>query len=121
MNGTDGEIKKKGTRNAEEVAQLVYNFVKSAGSMVSELNGETDETKLLRVLVAAICHRDVSQWKSVVRKHPYIRDCECRVLGQYAGCCTASSWWPGKPSRTPERKLLGGGWWRRGIKVGSPM
>lgn len=46
---TDGEVKKKGTRNAEEVAALVYNFVKSAGSMVEELNGENDEAKLLRV------------------------------------------------------------------------
>lgn len=45
----DGEVKKKGTRKAEEVAALVYNFVKSAGSMVEELNGEHDETKLLRV------------------------------------------------------------------------
>ena len=49
VNGTEGEIKKKGTRKAEEVAQLVYNFVKSAGSMIEELNGDNDEAKLLRV------------------------------------------------------------------------
>ncbi len=49
VNGVDGEVKKKGTRKAEEVAQLVYVFVKNAGSMIEELNGETDEAKLLRV------------------------------------------------------------------------
>ena len=48
-NGTDGEEKKKGTRKAEEVARMVYDFVKSAGSMIEELNGEHDEAKLLRV------------------------------------------------------------------------
>jgi dynein light chain roadblock-type len=45
----EGEVKKKGTRKAEEVAALVYTFVKSAGSMVEELNGEHDEAKLLRI------------------------------------------------------------------------
>ena len=49
VNGADCDVKKKGTRKAEEVAQLVYNFVKSAGSMIEELNGEHDEAKLLRV------------------------------------------------------------------------
>lgn len=49
VNGNDGETKKKGTRKAEEVARLVYGFVRSAGEMVVELNGEVDETKLLRV------------------------------------------------------------------------
>ena len=49
VNGTEEEVKKKGTRKAEEVAQLVYKFVKSAGSMIEELNGENDEAKLLRV------------------------------------------------------------------------
>ena len=49
VNGTDGEVKKKGTRNAEDVARLVFNFVKSAGRMIEELNGENDEAKLLRV------------------------------------------------------------------------
>lgn len=49
VNGTDDESKKKGTRKAEEVARLVYSFVQSAGSMIEELNGENDETKLLRV------------------------------------------------------------------------
>lgn len=48
LNG-DGEAKKKGTRKAEEVAALVYSFVKSAGAMVEELNGEGDESKLVRV------------------------------------------------------------------------
>jgi hypothetical protein len=42
-------VKKKGTRKAEEVARLVYEFVKSAGNMIGELNGEVDEAKLLRV------------------------------------------------------------------------
>ena len=46
VNGAEGEVKKKGTRKEEEVAQLVYNFVKSAGSMIAELNGESDEAKL---------------------------------------------------------------------------
>ena len=49
VNGTEGQTKKKGTRNAEEVARLVYSFVKSAGHMIEELNGENDEAKLLRV------------------------------------------------------------------------
>jgi hypothetical protein len=49
VNGTEGEAKKKGTRKAEEVALLVYKFVKSAGSMIEELNGDNDEAKLLRV------------------------------------------------------------------------
>lgn len=50
-NGTadvDGK-KKKGTRNADDVARLVWNFVKSAGEMTEELNGESDEVKLLRL------------------------------------------------------------------------
>ena len=49
VNGTDDSAKRKGTRNAEEVARLVYGFVKSAGDMIQELNGESDEAKLLRV------------------------------------------------------------------------
>ena len=50
VNGSaEGEVKKKGTRRAEEVAALVWNFVKSAGSMVAELNGENDEAKLVRL------------------------------------------------------------------------
>lgn len=49
LNGNDSEPKKKGTRNAEEVASLVWNFVKSAGNMIEELNGENDDAKLLRV------------------------------------------------------------------------
>jgi len=49
---TDAEGKKKkrkGTRNADDVARLVWNFVKSAGEMTEELNGESDEVKLLRL------------------------------------------------------------------------
>ena len=49
VNGAEGEAEKKGTRNAEDVARLVYGFVKSAGSMIEELNGDNDEAKLLRV------------------------------------------------------------------------
>ncbi|KAK5130607.1 hypothetical protein LTR08_001926 [Meristemomyces frigidus] len=41
--------KKSGTRNAEEVASLVYTFVQAAGSTVEALNGEGDEAKLLRL------------------------------------------------------------------------
>ena len=50
-NGTDGEVQKKnkGTRKAEDVARLVWNFVKSAGEMVQELNGDNDEAKLVRL------------------------------------------------------------------------
>jgi dynein light chain roadblock-type len=47
--GISGEGKSKGTRNAEQVARLVWNFVKSAGAMTEELNGENDEVKLLRL------------------------------------------------------------------------
>ena len=49
VNGSDGEVKKMGTRNAEEVARLVFNFVQSAVTLIEELNGENDEAKLLRV------------------------------------------------------------------------
>lgn len=49
VNGQEDDVKKKGTRKAEEVAQLVYKFVKSAGNMIEELNGDNDEAKLLRV------------------------------------------------------------------------
>lgn len=49
VNGADDETKKKGTRNAEEVARAVYGFVKNAGTLIEELNGENDEAKLLRV------------------------------------------------------------------------
>ena len=49
VNGNEDESKKKGTRNAEDVARMVYGFVKSAGSMIAELNGENDEAKLLRI------------------------------------------------------------------------
>ena len=49
VNGADGEVKKKGTRNAEDVARVVYSFVKSAGAIIEELNGENDEAKLLRI------------------------------------------------------------------------
>ena len=44
-----GEKVKKGTRKADDVARLVWNFVKSAGEMIEELNGEIDEVKLLRL------------------------------------------------------------------------
>ncbi|KAK5736203.1 hypothetical protein LTR17_007543 [Elasticomyces elasticus] len=46
-NGAEGAVvsKKKGTRNAEDVARIVWNYVKS----VEELNGSYDEPKLLRV------------------------------------------------------------------------
>ena len=45
----NGDVKKRGTRNAEDVARLVWGFVKSTGSMIEELNGENDEAKLLRI------------------------------------------------------------------------
>lgn len=47
--GVDGEVKKKGTRKADEVASLVFKFVGHAGTMIEDLNGESDEAKLLRL------------------------------------------------------------------------
>ncbi|EME87627.1 uncharacterized protein MYCFIDRAFT_75475 [Pseudocercospora fijiensis CIRAD86] len=49
INGIDGQAKKRGTRKADEVASLVFKFVQSTGAMIEELNGESDEAKLLRV------------------------------------------------------------------------
>ncbi|KAK6441786.1 hypothetical protein LTR95_001980 [Oleoguttula sp. CCFEE 5521] len=46
-NGTD--TMKKGTRRADEVAHLVWTFVKNAGTTTTGLNGESDEVKLLRL------------------------------------------------------------------------
>ncbi|KAK5114680.1 hypothetical protein LTR62_002253 [Meristemomyces frigidus] len=40
---------KKGTRNVEEVAKLVCDFVRSASNMIESLNGDHDEAKLLRI------------------------------------------------------------------------
>jgi len=50
-NVPDDELEpaKKGTRKIEDVAELVYTFVKSAGAMAEGLNGAGDETKLLRL------------------------------------------------------------------------
>lgn len=49
-NAADGEVRnKQGTRAADDVARLVWNFARAAGDMVQELNGEADEAKLLRV------------------------------------------------------------------------
>ncbi|KAF2206674.1 hypothetical protein CERZMDRAFT_103195 [Cercospora zeae-maydis SCOH1-5] len=48
-NGADVDVKKRGTRKADEVARLVYKFVQGAGEMIEDLNGEHDEAKLLRV------------------------------------------------------------------------
>ena len=47
----EGESRKRrsGTRKAEEVANLVYRFMKNVGDMVEELNGENDEGKLIRL------------------------------------------------------------------------
>ncbi|KAK3673091.1 hypothetical protein LTR78_006931 [Recurvomyces mirabilis] len=48
--GTGGEtLTGKGTRNVDEVAKLVWTFVKSASSLVEDLNGSHDEAKLLRI------------------------------------------------------------------------
>ncbi|KAI7280056.1 hypothetical protein KC345_g5004 [Hortaea werneckii] len=48
--GPDGKQKNiKGTRKAEEVASLVWRFMKHVGEFVEELNGEGDEGKLIRV------------------------------------------------------------------------
>jgi dynein light chain roadblock-type len=49
IGGTDTEGTNKGTRNADAVARLVWNFVKNARETTEELNGETDEVKLLRL------------------------------------------------------------------------
>ncbi|KAK0257779.1 hypothetical protein B0A54_10825 [Friedmanniomyces endolithicus] len=52
-NGTDSgdanSTRKKGTRNAEDVARMVWEHVKCVGALVEELNGSHDEVKLLRV------------------------------------------------------------------------
>ena len=50
-NGAEGDTSavKKGTRNSEDVARLIFNFVKGAGTLIEELNGENDEAKLLRL------------------------------------------------------------------------
>jgi dynein light chain roadblock-type len=49
VGGTDTEGTNKGTRNADAVARLVWNFVKNARETTEELNGESDEVKLLRL------------------------------------------------------------------------
>jgi len=46
---SDVKAKTKGTRKEQEVARIVWQFVKGAGAMVEELNGENDEAKLIRV------------------------------------------------------------------------
>lgn len=46
---SDTKARNRGTRKAEDVARLVWDFVKSAGSMITELNGDHDEAKLLRI------------------------------------------------------------------------
>ncbi|KAK1824790.1 hypothetical protein LTR12_000847 [Friedmanniomyces endolithicus] len=48
-NGDASSTRKKGTRNAEEVARMVWEYVKSVSLLVEELNGSHDEAKLLRV------------------------------------------------------------------------
>ena len=50
-NAPNGHVERAGKmRTAEDVAQLVYNFVKSAGAMAQEMNGtQDDELKLLRL------------------------------------------------------------------------
>ena len=48
-NGEPTESEKKGTRKAEDIARLVWNFVQGAGTMIEELNGGSDEMKLLRI------------------------------------------------------------------------
>lgn len=50
-NGTvDGETaQKRGTRNAEEVAKLVWNYVQACSELVDGMNGQGDEVKLTRL------------------------------------------------------------------------
>ena len=50
-NGTaSGDVKqKRGTRQEDQVARLVWQFHQSVGTMVEELNGDNDEAKLLRI------------------------------------------------------------------------
>ncbi|QIX01053.1 hypothetical protein AMS68_006570 [Peltaster fructicola] len=46
----DGEIPKtRGTRNAEEVAKLVWKYVQACSELIENLNGEADEVKLTRL------------------------------------------------------------------------
>ncbi|KAL1311248.1 hypothetical protein AAFC00_001437 [Neodothiora populina] len=48
-NGGEGE-KEDGTQSTEDIARIVWNFAKAAGSMLQELNGPADdEVKLLRI------------------------------------------------------------------------
>ena len=47
--GENPESEKRGTRKAEDIARLVWNFMQGVGTMIEELNGASDEAKLLRV------------------------------------------------------------------------
>lgn len=49
LNGAEEDVQKKGAKDANTVARAVYTFFKSAGSMIEELNGVSDEAKLLRL------------------------------------------------------------------------
>lgn len=48
-NGDDGEGLKKGIRNAEELAKVVWNYTKSCAELVENMNGHGDEVKLCRL------------------------------------------------------------------------
>ncbi|KAF2722160.1 hypothetical protein K431DRAFT_284106 [Polychaeton citri CBS 116435] len=46
----NGERKARtGTRQAEEVARIVWKFTQGCSEVIEELNGESDEVKLLRL------------------------------------------------------------------------
>lgn len=49
-NGVDGETpQKRGTRNAEEVAKLVWKYIQACSELVENMNGQGDEVKLTRL------------------------------------------------------------------------
>ncbi|KAK3063241.1 hypothetical protein LTS18_001982 [Coniosporium uncinatum] len=47
-NGTTNGAKEKGMNSAEDIARIVWNYVKATESMIKELNGD-DDARLLRV------------------------------------------------------------------------
>lgn len=50
VGGSEGDVvKKTGTRKADEIATLVWNYMSSTAALVEGMNGEGDEAKLVRV------------------------------------------------------------------------
>lgn len=50
VGGNEGDVvKKTGTRKADEIATLVWNYMSSTAALIEGMNGEGDEAKLVRV------------------------------------------------------------------------